>query len=169
MKDNKFIYIMSFLLIVTLFVSLSVTYFVVEKSNQGVSNVSSQYFDIVFSDPIINFDSDMKVIVDKDNDKVKIDIPNLNEFNKSNSFSIDVKNIGNIDAYVDKYFINNLNSNIDTSEFNVDISLIENEIIKGSESEKIIITITYYGKDVSTSEKPYISFDLNYLFKEVIL
>ena len=53
MKDNKFIYIMSFLLIVTLFVSLSVTYFVVEKSNQGVSNVSSQYFDIVFSDPII--------------------------------------------------------------------------------------------------------------------
>jgi hypothetical protein len=166
---GKLVYIMSFLLIVTLFVCLTITYFVVERNNTGLSEFSNKYFDIIFSDPVIDFDSKMKVFVDKENDIIKVDIPDLTEFSKSNSFSIDVKNIGTVDAYVDKFFISNLNSNIETSDFNVDVSLIEDEIIKGSESEKIIITLTYYGKNVSTIESPYISFDLNYLFKEVIL
>ena len=166
---GKFIYVMSFLLIVTLFVPLTVTYFVVEKNNEGISNVSNEYFDVIFSDPVISFDTSMIVGVNKDKDVIKINIPDLNEFNKSNSFMIDAKNIGNVDAYVDKFFISNLDSNIETSDFNIDISLVEDEIIRGSESEKIIITLTYYGKNVSTIEKPFISFDLNYLFKEVIL
>lgn len=168
MKD-KLVYIMSFLLIVTLFVCLTITYFVVEKNNKGISNISNEYFDVIFSDPILDFDTSMSVSVDKDKDIIKIDIPNLNEFNKSNSFSIDAKNIGNLDAYVDKYFINNMTSNVDTDKFNIDISLIEDEIIKGSESEKIIITLTYYGENIVTGEEPFISFDLNYLFKELIL
>ena len=168
MKD-KLVYIMSFLLIVTLFICLTITYFVVEKNNEGISNISNEYFDVIFSDPILDFDTSMSVSVDKDKDIIKIDIPNLNEFNKSNSFSIDAKNIGNLDAYVDKYFINNMTSNVDTDKFNIDISLIEDEIIKGSESEKIIITLTYYGENIVTGEEPFISFDLNYLFKELIL
>ena len=166
---GKLIYIMSFLLIVTIFVSLRITYVVVEKNNEGISEFSNEYFDIIFSDPIIDFNTDMKVSVDKNKDVIKIDIPNLNEFNKSNSFSIDAKNIGNLDAYVDKFYLSNLVSNIETTNFNIDISLVEDEIIRGSETKKIFITLTYYGKEISTSEAPFISFDLNYLFKEVIL
>ena len=166
---NKFVYIMCFLLILTLFVSLTITYFVVEKNNQGVSNISNEYFDIVFSNPIIDFDTMMKVSVDDNNDKISVKIPDLNEFSMSNSFSIDVKNIGTLDAYVDRMFIDGLDSNITTSDVNIDISLVDDEIIKGAESSKLIITITYYGKNISTSEAPYMNFDLNYAFKEVIL
>ena len=166
---NKLVYIMSFLLIVTLFVCLTITYFVVEKNNDGISSISNEYFDVVFSDPIIDFSTNMKVSVDKNKDIIKVDIPDLTEFSKSNSISINAKNIGNLDAFVDKFFVNNLVSNVDTSEFNIDVSLIEDEIIRGSETEHIIITFTYYGKNISTIEKPYISFDLNYLFKEVVL
>lgn len=166
---NKFVYIMCFLLILTLFVSLTITYFVVEKNNQGVSNISNEYFDIVFSNPIIDFDTMMKVSVDDNNDKISVKIPDLNEFSMSNSFSIDVKNIGTLDAYVDRMFIDGLDSNINTSDVNIDISLVDDEIIKGAESSKLIITITYYGKNISTSEAPYMNFDLNYAFKEVIL
>jgi hypothetical protein len=166
---GKFIYVMSFLLIVTLFVCLTITYFVVEKNNTGISEISNEYFDIIFSDPIIDFNTNMSVSVDKEKDVIKINIPDLTEFIKSNSFSIEAKNIGNVDAYVDKFFVNNMDTNIETDDFNIDISLIEDEIIKGSETEKIIITLTYYGKDISTIEDSYISFDINYLFKEVVL
>lgn len=166
---GKLVYVMSFLLIVTLFVCLTITYFVVEKNNTGISEISNEYFDIIFSDPIIDFNTNMSVSVDKEKDVIKINIPDLTEFIKSNSFSIEAKNIGNVDAYVDKFFVNNMDTNIETDDFNIDISLIEDEIIKGSETEKIIITLTYYGKDISTIEDSYISFDINYLFKEVVL
>lgn len=166
---GKLVYVMSFLLIVTLFVCLTITYFVVEKNNTGISEISNEYFDIIFSDPIIDFNTNMSVSVDKEKDVININIPDLTEFIKSNSFSIEAKNIGNVDAYVDKFFVNNMDTNIETDDFNIDISLIEDEIIKGSETEKIIITLTYYGKDISTIEDSYISFDINYLFKEVVL
>ena len=47
------------------------------------------------------------------------------------------------------------------------MTLQKEDIIKGSESKKLILTITYKGKN--TEEIPQISFDINYKFNEVVL
>ena len=47
------------------------------------------------------------------------------------------------------------------------MSLIKEDIIKGSESKKLILTITYKGQIIE--ETPQISFDINYKFNEVVL
>ena len=42
----------------------------------------------------------MNVKLDSDSDTIKIKVEDLNEFRKANSFSIDLTNIGNINAII---------------------------------------------------------------------
>lgn len=167
MKKNNFIFIMLFLLIVVLVFSVSITYLVIQKSIEGTGIVDTDYYDILFTNTTIDFDSKMEVSINDEEDKISIRIPDVNEFLEENSFTIDVKNIGNIDAYVDRMFLSCLDSNIDTENFNIDISLIKDDVIKGSESKKLRISITYKGKKLE--ELGYFNFDINYKFNEVVL
>lgn len=167
MGKNKFVYFMIFLLIVVLVFSVTITYIVVQKEETGIGNISTSYYDILFINTTIDFESKMEVKIDDTKDKISINIPDLNEFKQSNSFTIDVKNIGNIDAYVDNMFLGNLNSNVETENINIDISLMKDDVLKGAESKKLIITITYKGQAIE--ETPYFSFDINYKFNEVVL
>lgn len=167
MSKNKFVYFMIFLLIVVLVFSVTITYIVVQKEETGIGNISTSYYDILFTNTTIDFESKMEVKIDDTKDKISINIPDLNEFKQSNSFTIDVKNIGNIDAYVDNMFLGNLKSNVETENINIDISLIKDDVLKGAESKKLIITITY--KEQVIEETPYFSFDINYKFSEVVL
>lgn len=167
MKKNNFIFIMLFLLIVVLVFSVTITYLVIQKSMNGTGIVETSYYDILFTNTTIDFDSKMEVIVNDDEDKISIKIPDVNEFLEENSFTIDVRNIGNIDAYVDRMFLSNLDSNVETENFNVDISLVKDDVIKGSESKKLKISITYKG--IKLEELGYFNFDINYKFNEVVL
>lgn len=167
MKKNNFIFIMLFLLIVVLVFSVTITYLVIQKSMSGTGIVETSYYDILFTNTTIDFDSKMEVSINEEEDKICIKIPDVNEFIEENSFTIDVKNIGNIDAYVDRMFLSNLDSNIETEKFNIDISLIKDDIIKGSESKKLKISITYKGEKLE--ELGYFNFDINYKFNEVVL
>jgi predicted transport protein len=155
------------LLIVVLVFSITITYIVVQKTENGTGTIKTKYYDIFFSNPIIDFDSKMEVKVNNEKKKISLNIPDLNEFKEPNSFLIDVKNIGNLDAYVDNMFLNNIKSNIETENINIDISLVKDEIIKGSESKRLIITIKY--KEQEIEETPYLNIDINYKFGEVVL
>jgi hypothetical protein len=115
----------------------------------------------------MDFNRKMEVSINDEEDKISIKIPDVNEFLEENSFTIDVRNIGNIDAYVDRMFLSNIDSNVETEMFNVDISLIKNDVIKGSESKKLKISITYKGDKLE--EVGYFNFDINYKFNEVVL
>ena len=167
MGKNRYITFMLFLLIVVLVFSVSITYIVIEKDETGAGTIKTKYYDIMFTNASIDFDSKMEIKIDDAKDKISINIPDLNEFKESNSFSIDVKNIGNIDAYVENVSLTNIKTNIETENINIDMSLTKEDIIKGSESKKLILTITYKGKN--TEEIPQISFDINYKFNEVVL
>lgn len=167
MGKNRYITFMLFLLIVVLVFSVSITYIVIEKDETGAGTIKTKYYDIMFTNASIDFDSKMEIKIDDAKDKISINIPDLNEFKESNSFSIDVKNIGNIDAYVDNVNLTNIKTNIETENINIDMSLIKEDIIKGSESKKLILTITYKGQIIE--ETPQISFDINYKFNEVVL
>ena len=167
MSKNGYITFMIFLLIVVLVFSITITYIVVEKDETGKGTIKTRYYDIMFTNTTIDFESKMEVKVDDDKDKISINIPDLNEFKESNSFSIDIKNIGNVDAYVENVNLTNIKTNIETENINIDISIIKDDVIKGSESKKLILTITYKGQE--TEEIPTISFDVNYKFNEVIL
>lgn len=167
MGKNEYITFMLFLLIVVLVFSVSITYIVIEKDETGAGTIKTKYYDIMFTNASIDFDSKMEIKIDDAKDKISINIPDLNEFKESNSFSIDVKNIGNIDAYVENVNLTNIKTNIETENINIDMSLIKEDIIKGSESKKLILTITYKGQIIE--ETPQISFDINYKFNEVVL
>lgn len=167
MGKNRYITFMLFLLIVVLVFSVSITYIVIEKDETGAGTIKTKYYDIMFTNASIDFDSKMEIKIDDAKDKISINIPDLNEFKESNSFSIDVKNIGNIDAYVENVNLTNIKTNIETENINIDMSLIKEDIIKGSESKKLIFTITYKGQIIE--ETPQISFDINYKFNEVVL
>lgn len=167
MGKNRYITFMLFLLIVVLVFSVSITYIVIEKDETGAGTIKTKYYDIMFTNASIDFDSKMEIKIDDAKDKISINIPDLNEFKESNSFSIDVKNIGNIDAYVENVSLTNIKTNIETENINIDMSLIKEDIIKGSESKKLILTITYKGQVIE--ETPQISFDINYKFNEVVL
>lgn len=167
MSKNRYITFMLFLLIVVLVFSVSITYIVLEKDETGKGTIKTSYYDIMFTNTTIDFDSKLEVKIDDDKDKISINIPDLNEFKEPNSFSIDVKNIGNIDSYVENVNLTNIKTNIETENINIDMSLIKGDVINGSESKKLIFTITYNGQ--SLEETPHISFDVNYKFNEVVL
>ena len=111
----------------------------------------------------INLNEDKKV------DILKIDWENndLNKFKKTNSFSINLTNIGNIDAKIIDIRIENIFANIDTKNVNINLSLDKEDIIKGGETKKLNVEITYNGKD--KIEQPYYEFSIKYVFDEVIL
>ena len=167
MGKNRYITFMLFLLIVVLVFSISITYIVIEKDETGAGTIKTKYYDIMFTNTSIDFDSKMEIKIDDAKDKISINIPDLNEFKESNSFSVDVRNIGNIDAYVENVNLTNIKTNTNTEDINIDMTLRKEDIIKGSESKKLILTITYKGKN--TEEIPQISFDINYKFNEVVL
>ncbi len=167
MGKNGYITFMLFLLIVVLVFSISITYIVIEKDETGAGTIKTKYYDIMFTNTSIDFDSKMEIKIDDAKDKISINIPDLNEFKESNSFSVDVRNIGNIDAYVENVNLTNIKTNTNTEDINIDMTLRKEDIIKGSESKKLILTITYKGKN--TEEIPQISFDINYKFNEVVL
>ena len=167
MGKNRYITFMLFLLIVVLVFSVSITYIVIEKDETGAGTIKTKYYDIMFTNTSIDFDSKMEIKIDDAKDKISINIPDLNEFKESNSFSVDVRNIGNIDAYVENVNLTNIKTNTNTEDINIGMTLRKEDIIKGSESKKLILTITYKGKN--TEEIPQISFDINYKFNEVVL
>jgi hypothetical protein len=107
---------MLFLLIVVLVFSVSITYIVLEKDETGKGTIKTSYYDIMFTNTTIDFDSKLEVKIDDDKDKISINIPDLNEFKEPNSFSIDVKNIGNIDSYVENVNLTNIKANIEKKQ-----------------------------------------------------
>ena len=109
----------------------------------------------------------MTVKLDNENSTIQVKVPDLNQFKKTNSFSIDLTNIGNIDAKITDIRIENIFANIDTKNVNINLSLDKEGVIKGGETKKLNIEITYNGKD--KIEQPYYEFSIKYVFDEVIL
>lgn len=157
-------YIAIIMIFIVLVFSITITHLYIKYSETGTITTVKKYYDIMFSNTTIDYESELSVKANSENDSLHIEIPNLKE-RKEFIFSVDVTNIGNVDCIVDNYSIGNIMSNVDTSKINIEVSLNKDEIIKGSESKKIYVKVRYGGNDKDIT--PYINFNINYVFNEV--
>lgn len=167
MKGKIISYSISIVFLILFIFVLTYSYLNTNFSQKGNIDYKRKYYDIVFNNVTIDADTTMNVKLDSDSDTIKIKVEDLNEFRKANSFSIDLTNIGNINAIIKNIRILNINSNVQLKDVNIDISTNVNDIINGGETKKLIICITY--NKTSEIENPYYFFDIKYDFDEVIL
>src|SRR5574344_1753125 len=163
-KEKKIIYSLFMVVFVGLIFSLTWAFLLTNFETQGTSNIVNKYYDMILSNSKINFDTSSSIKIDNEKSILIFTIPNLLEFKKSNSFDIDLTNIGNIDAVVSDYYIFNTESNINNINANVDISLEKGTIITGGETKKLNVKVTYNNLD--KIESPYYNFSIKFLFNE---
>lgn len=163
-KTKYIIVIFAFILLICV---VTITHLFIYYEKDGIVLVNKKYSDIVYSNLNIDYDTTMSVKINENQDAIKVSIPNLNEFKNGESFSLDVKNIGNIDVSITEANIMNIDTNVDKSKVKVDVSLLESNIIKGSESKKLNVNITYLDNDIK--DKAYYNFVIKYVFEEVNL
>ena len=142
MKGKIISYSISIVFLILFVFVLTYSYLNTNFSQKGNIDYKRKYYDIVFNNVTIDADTTMKVKLDSDSDTIKIKVEDLNEFRKANSFSIDLTNIGNINAIIKNIRILNTNSNVQLKDVNIDISTNVNDIINGGETKKLIICIT---------------------------
>ena len=162
---NSLKYIILVILVIALVVLITFTYLNLHYSQKGTIKVNKNYYDIVFSNIMVEQDG-VKIKVNNTDDSIHIEVPNIIETKEIN-FSLDVKNIGNKDVLVDNFSYTNVDGNIDTSKVEIISSLEKNTTIKGGESRKLFVTIKYDGKE--KIEDSYYNFNINYVFDEVKL
>lgn len=166
MKE-KITYALIILLFSILVLSLALYYLFNGFSMMGKADIIKKYYDIKLNNVSIDYETDMTIKLNNENGTIQVKVPDLNKFKKTNSFSIDLTNIGNIDAKIIDIRIENIFANIDTKNVNINLSLDKEGIIKGGETKKLNVEITYNGKD--KIEQPYYEFSIKYVFDEVIL
>ena len=166
MKE-KITYALIILLFSILVLSLALYYLFNGFSMMGKADIIKKYYDIKLNNVSIDYETDMTIKLDNENGTIQVKVPDLNKFKKTNSFSIDLTNIGNIDAKIIDIRIENIFANIDTKNVNINLSLDKEDIVKGGETKKLNVEITYNGKD--KIEQPYYEFSIKYVFDEVIL
>lgn len=166
MKE-KITYALIVLLFSILVLSLALYYLFNGFSIRGDANIIKKYYDIKLNNVSIDYETDMTIKLDNENGIIKVKVPDLNKFKKTNSFSLDLTNIGNIDAKITNIYIEKIFANIDTKNVNINLSLNKEDIIKGGKTKKLNVEITYNGKDII--EQPYYEFSIKYVFDEVVL
>ena len=167
MKRQIINYILSILFLIIFIFVITYSYLNTNFSQKGNIDYKKKYYDIVYNNVTIDYDTTMKVKLDSENDTIKVRVNDLNEFKKANSFSIDLTNIGSINAKIKNIRILNIQSNVQLQDVNIDISTAKDDIINGGETIKLIICIKYNGKKII--ENPYYFFDIKYDFDEVVL
>ncbi len=167
MKRQIINYVLSILFLIVFIFVITYSYLNTNFSQKGNIDYKKKYYDIIYNNVTIDYDTTMKVKLDNENDTIKIRVNDLNEFKKANSFSIDLTNIGSINAKIKNIRILNIQSNVELKNVNIDISTVKNDIINGGETIKLIICIKYNGK--KEIENPYYFFDIKYDFDEVVL
>ena len=104
MKE-KITYTLIVLLFSLLVFAGSLFYLLNNFTVRGNADIKKKYYDIKFSNVTIDYDTDMTVKIDSDNNTITVKVPDLNKFRKTNSFSVDVTNIGNINAKITNMYI----------------------------------------------------------------
>ena len=119
MKGKIISYSISIVFLILFVFVLTYSYLNTNFSQKGNIDYKRKYYDIVFNNVTIDADTTMKVKLDSDSDTIKIKVEDLNEFRKANSFSIDLTNIGNINAIIKNIRILNTNSNVQLKDVNI--------------------------------------------------
>ena len=157
---NSLQYIVLIIIFITCVVSITLSYLHTNYKEMGSIKVTKKYYDIMFDNAIIDNNS-TSIKIDNDKDSLHIEIP---EFKNDVEFSLDVKNIGNVDVLLDSISYTNVVTNMDKTKVKVITSLEKNDIIRGGDEKKLVVKITSDGVNI---EDPHYNFNINCIFKEV--
>ncbi len=161
-EGNKFLYILSLILFIILVFSITITYLFIFKENNGSVDIVNKYYDVVFNNVMTNDD----IIVKVNNNNIYVSVKDINELSTPKTFYIDMVNIGNLNAVVDGVYISNMSDYNIGKYLNVETSILKDDVLKGSQKKKLMVKFSYLGH--SKVNKGF-KFNINYLFKEVIL
>ena len=142
-------------LIVCVF-SVTVSRLLIKYEAGGSGVINKGYYDIVFSNPTVNTSDDTVIKINSDDDYIHIEMPNLANYMEEKTISVDLTNIGNLDTKVESMFFSNVDTNL-----SINVNFDKDEIIKGSESKNVYITIKYNGP---YREDAFYNFNVNYEF-----
>lgn len=166
MKNKISINTIILIIIIASVASIIIGYFIVNITNKGESNFESNYYDIKLTNATIDFDTKTSIKINDDTQSVALDIPDLYKYKNTNSFNIDLVNIGTLDTKLLKYQISKIKTNIDKELVDIELSIKKGDKLLGGERKKLQISITYNGD--SDSEEMYYSCEIGFTFKEII-
>ena len=112
----------------------------------------------------MDYETLSKVTTSKD--KININIPDLINYKNGNTISIELTNLGSIDAALNSINIVNISGNIDTNKLKITPSLKSGDVISASSKKILKVDIKYNSGNIKDTDN--VSFDILLSFKEVV-
>ena len=154
------------ILVFILFIfTITITFLEVNLRERGSSDIRNNYYDINMLNATIDFETTSKIKLDNDTGNIKILVNDLKEYVNGNSFSLELYNIGNIDAEINEILATYIDTNVDIDKVKVELSLNKGTIIKASEKKMLKIMIKY--NEDKPSIEDFYNFNVQITYKEV--
>lgn len=150
MKKNKMIYYLILIIFMVTIIIFNATFFIRYSTSNGKVNIIKKYYEIVN-------------LTDHDNVYIHDDRVSVSLKDGEMKTSYIMYNIGNKNAIIDNYVIENINTNLDKNNIKINVSLKENDIVNGREN--VINIIEAFCDKCSFKENDYVNFDIKYFFK----
>ncbi|NLC48173.1 MAG: hypothetical protein GX758_02285 [Tenericutes bacterium] len=164
MKKERIMYSLIVLTSIGIVFVLTASYLFNNFDNQGTSTIKDRYYDILFSNVSIDFETSSYIKTNNEENTISVFIPDLTEFKQTKTFSVDLTNIGNIDASIDDYYIVDFDSNIDKTKVNIEVLLNKETVLIGGGARKVNIKVTYSPQ--KNDVEPYYNFTIKFIINE---
>lgn len=154
------------LVIVIIIFTFTLTYALLDNNFKETGNVkfNNNYYDINITNVSMDYETLSKVTTSKD--KININIPDLINYKNGNTISIELTNLGSIDAALNSINIVNISGNIDTNKLKITPSLKSGDVILASSKKILKVDIKYNSGNIKDTDN--VSFDILLSFKEVV-
>lgn len=163
MKKNKLLYFILTITSLVLVVILTCNYLFENYELNGKVKIIKEYNELVLSNVKMDYESTTSVVLDNKTKKAIIKIPNLNEYKDTNQILFDLVNIGNKDIIIKETKIEAISSNAALNYLTVNTSIKNYTLIKGGETKKVKIDVTYLNK--TNMELPYYNFSVKFIIE----
>lgn len=144
MKKNIPLLISLILVFCLLVFQITITFITLESKTKGNVIAKENYSKLLFTNITMNNKTTSNINIDENNNIIKINIENLNDFKEENYFTIDLVNIGNKKLQITNYELRNINS-FEADKVDINVSLNDNTQLDAKEKIRLKINIKYNG------------------------
>lgn len=144
MKKNIPLLISLILVFCLLVFQITITFITLESKTKGNVIAKENYSKLLFTNITMNNKTTSNISIDENNNIIKINIENLNDFKEENYFTIDLVNIGNEKLQITNYELRNINS-FEADKVDINVSLNDNTQLDAKEKIRLKINIKYNG------------------------
>lgn len=144
MKKNIPLLISLILVFCLLVFQITITFITLESKTKGNVIAKENYSKLLFTNITMNNKTTSNISIDENNNIIKINIENLNDFKEENYFTIDLVNIGNKKLQITNYELRNINS-FEADKVDINVSLNDNTQLDAKEKIRLKINIKYNG------------------------